>query len=132
MLDRSHDLPVILQCQILRLARSSPYYQPEPVSAADLALMRRIDELHLDSAFASTRLLRDMLKREGHAVGRKHVGTLMKKIGIETLYRKPNLSRRHAGHPVYPYLLRDLKINRPNRSGRPTSRTSRCTGGLSI
>ena len=77
--------------------------------------MRRIDELHLDFPFAGARMLRDMLKREGHAVGRKHVGTLMKKMGIEALYRKPNLSRRHAKHPVYPYLLRELKIDRPNQ-----------------
>ena len=115
MIDRSHELPVTRQCRILRLARSTAYYQPEPVSATDLALMRRIDELHLDFPFAGARMLRDMLKREGHAVGRKHVGTLMKKMGIEALYRKPNLSRRHAKHPVYPYLLRDLQINRSNQ-----------------
>ena len=115
MIDRSHELPVTRQCRILRLARSTAYYQPEPVSATDLALMRRIDELHLDFPFAGARMLRDMLKREGHAVGRKHVGTLMKKMGIEALYRKPNLSRRHAKHPVYPYLLRDLQIDRSNQ-----------------
>ena len=115
MIDRSHELPVTRQCRILRLARSTAYYQPEPVSATDLALMRRIDELHLDFPFAGARMLRDMLKHEGHAVGRKHVGTLMKKMGIEALYRKPNLSRRHAKHPVYPYLLRDLQINRSNQ-----------------
>ena len=115
MIDRSHELPVTRQCRILRLARSTAYYQPEPVSATDLALMRRIDELHLDFPFAGARMLRDMLKHEGHAVGRKHVGTLMKKMGIEALYRKPNLSRRHAKHPVYPYLLRDLQIDRSNQ-----------------
>ena len=115
MIDRSHELPVTRQCRILRLARSTAYYQPEPVSATDLALMRRIDELHLDFPFAGARMLRDMLKHEGHAVGRKHIGTLMKKMGIEALYRKPNLSRRHAKHPVYPYLLRDLQIDRSNQ-----------------
>jgi len=115
MIDRTHNLPVTRQCQILRLARSTAYYQSEPASAADLALMRRIDELHLEFPFAGARMLRDMLKREGHAVGRKHVGTLMKTMGIEALYRKPNLSRRHAKHPVYPYLLRNLKIDRPNQ-----------------
>ena len=115
MIDRSHDLPVTRQCRILRLARSTAYYRPAPVAEEDLALMRRIDELHLDFPLAGARMLRDMLKREGHAVGRKRVGTLMKKIGIEALYRKPSLSRRHAAHPVYPYLLRNLKIDRPNQ-----------------
>lgn len=103
------------QCQILRLARSTAYYQPEPESAEDLALMRRIDELHLEFPFAGARMLRDMLKRDGHPIGRKRVGRLMKKMGIEALYRKPNLSRRHAKHPIHPYLLRDLKIDRPNQ-----------------
>ena len=115
MIDRNHELPVTRQCQILRLARSTAYYQPAPIPEEDLTLMRRIDELHLAFPFAGARMLRDMLKREGHAIGRKRVGTLMKKMGIEALYRKPNLSRRHAKHPVYPYLLRDLKIDRPNQ-----------------
>jgi putative transposase len=115
MIDRNHELPVTQQCRILRLARSTAYYRPAPVAEEDLALMRRIDELHLDFPFAGARMLRDMLKREGRMIGRKHVGTLMKKMGIEALYRKPNLSRRHAKHPVYPYLLRELKIDRPNQ-----------------
>ena len=115
MIDRNHELPVTRQCQILRLARSTAYYQPAPIPEEDLTLMRRIDELHLAFPFAGARMLRDMLKREGRMIGRKHVGTLMKKMGIEALYRKPNLSRRHAKHPVYPYLLRDLKIDRPNQ-----------------
>lgn len=115
MIDRNHDLPVTRQCRILRLARSTAYYRPAPVADEDLALMHRIDELHLDFPFAGARMLRDMLKREGQVIGRKHVGTLMKKMGIEALYRKPTLSRRHAKHPVYPYLLRELKIDRPNQ-----------------
>ena len=115
MIDRTHDLPVIRQCQILRLARSTAYYAPQPTSPEDLALMRRIDELHLEHPFAGSRMLRDMLRLEGHKIGRKHVSALMKKMGIEALYRKPNLSRRHAAHPIYPYLLRDLKIDRPNQ-----------------
>jgi putative transposase len=115
MIDRTHELPVVRQCQILQLARSTAYYAPEPTSAEDLALMRRIDELHLEHPFAGTRMLRDMLKLEGHLIGRKRVRTLMKKVGIEALYRKPNLSRRHAAHPIYRYLLRDLKIDRPNQ-----------------
>jgi len=115
MIDRTDDLPVARQCRILRLARSTAYYQPNPVSAADLALMRRMDELHLEHPFAGSRMLRDMLRREGRTIGRKHVITLMKKMGIEALYRKPNASRRHAAHPIYPYLLGGLKIERPNQ-----------------
>ena len=115
MIDRTHDLPVVRQCQLLALARSTAYYVPEPTSPEDLALMRRIDELHLEHPFAGSRMLRDMLKLEGHRIGRKRVSRLMKKMRIEALYRKPNLSRRHAAHPIYPYLLRHLEINRPNQ-----------------
>jgi putative transposase len=115
MIDRTHDLPVARQCRILKLSRSTAYYAPRPTSLADLALMRRIDELHLEYPFAGSRMLRDMLRREGQAVGRKHVGTLMKKMGIEALYRKPNTSRRHDAHPIYPYLLRHLVIDRHNQ-----------------
>ena len=115
MIDRTHELPVVRQCQILGLARSTAYYVPQPTSPEDLVLMRRIDELHLEHPFAGSRMLRDMLRLEGHQIGRKHVSALMKKMGIEALYRKPNLSRRHAAHPIYPYLLRDLKIDRPNQ-----------------
>ncbi len=115
MIDRSHELPVVRQCQILSLARSTAYYRPREVSESDLALMRRIDELHLEHPFAGSRMLRDMLRHEGHQIGRKHVATLMKKMGIEALYKKPNTSRRHPVHPIYPYLLRNLEINRPNQ-----------------
>lgn len=115
MIDRTHDLPVARQCQILQLARSTAYYTPKPTSPADLAMMRRMDELHLEYPFAGSRMLRDMLKREGHGIGRRHVSTLMKKMGIEALYRRPNTSRRHAAHPIYPYLLRHLQIDRPNQ-----------------
>jgi putative transposase len=115
MIDRTHDLSVSRQCRILSLARSTAYYQQQETSAADLALMRRIDELHLEYPFAGSRMLRDLLKQEGHQVGRKHVATLMKKMGIEALYKKPNTSRRHPKHPVYPYLLRNLEIDRPNQ-----------------
>jgi putative transposase len=115
MIDRTHDLPVTRQCQILKLARSTAYYTPQPVSDSDLKLMRRIDELHLEHPFAGSRMLRDMLRQEGQQIGRKRVRTLMKKMGIEALYRKPNTSQRHAAHPVYPYLLRDLKIDRSNQ-----------------
>ena len=115
MIDRTHELPVIRQCEILALARSTAYYVAAPASAEDLALMRRMDERHLEHPFAGSRMLRDMLKLEGHQIGRKRVCRLMKTMGIEALYRKPNLSRRHAAHPIYPYLLRNLKIDRPNQ-----------------
>ena len=115
MIDRTHPLPVRRQCQLLKLARSTAYYQPTPVSEPALALMRRIDALHLAHPFAGARMLRDLLRQEGHAIGRRHVATLMRRMGIEALYRKPSLSRRHPAHQVYPYLLRDLKISRPNQ-----------------
>ena len=115
MIDREHALPITRQAQALGISRGSVYYLPKPVSAADLALMRRIDELHLELPFAGSRMLRDLLNQEGAAVGRKHVATLMRRMGIEALYRKPNTSRRRPGHTIYPYLLRALKIDRPNQ-----------------
>jgi len=114
MIDREHKLPVVRQCEILELARSTAYYTPKSVSAEDLVLMRRMDELHLDFPFAGSRMLRDLLRNEGRPVGRKRIRRLMRKMGLEALYRKPNTSRRHAAHPVYPYLLRNLRIERSN------------------
>lgn len=114
MIDRTHDLPVVRQCEILALSRSSVYYLPRPVPPQDLALMRRIDELHLNFPFAGARMLRDLLRLEGFHVGRQRVARLMRQMGMEALYRKPNTSRRHPAHPVFPYLLRDLTITRPN------------------
>jgi putative transposase len=114
MIDRNHKLPVKQQCKILQLARSTAYYQPEPTSSEDLALMRRIDELHLKFPFAGSRMLSRILKREGLAIGRRRVATLMKLMNIHALYRKPNTSKRHAKHPVYPYLLRTLSITQSN------------------
>ena len=114
MITRTHDLPIVRQCQILALARSTAYDQPTPVSAEDLALMRRIDALHLASPFAGARMLRDLLRREGHRIGRKRVRTVMTRMGIEALYRTPNTSQRHPAHTVYPYLLRHLEITRSN------------------
>ncbi len=115
MITRDHKLPVTRQCQILRLARSTAYYQPRSVSAAELTRMRRIDELHLEHPFMGARMLRDQLNREGFDVGRKYVGTMMKRMGIEALYRKPGTSKKHPGHEIYPYLLRNLAINRANQ-----------------
>ncbi len=115
MIDRTHDLPVVRQVQLLDLSRSSVYYLPQPTPDNDLRLMRRIDELHLESPFAGARMLRDMLRLEKIEVGRTHVSTLMKKMGIEALYRKANTSRRNQAHRLYPYLLRSLAIDRPNQ-----------------
>ncbi len=115
MIDRDHCLPIARQAKALGISRSSIYYLPRPVSDADLRLMRRIDELHLEHPFAGSRMLRDMLRREGYVVGRRHVVTLMRRMGIEALYRKRSTSRRHPGNRVYPYLLRGLAVTRPNQ-----------------
>ena len=114
MIEAAHDLPVKRQAQILKLSRSSVYYRPAPTPESDLRLMRRMDELHLEHPFAGSRMLRDMLRRESHEVGRKRVTRLMRKMGIEALYRRRNTSKRHPGHRIYPYLLRELTITRPN------------------
>jgi putative transposase len=115
MIDRSHALPLTRQAEALGISRSSLSYQPEPVSGADLAIMRRMDELHLEFPFAGSRMLRDLLLAEGFTVGRLHVATLMKRMGIEALYRKPNTSKPAPGHQIYPYLLRKLPVTRPNQ-----------------
>jgi putative transposase len=115
MIDKTHNLPVKRQAELLDISRSNVYYLPRAVPQADLVLMRRIDELHLNHPFAGARMLRDMLHLEGLVVGRKHVGTLMEKMGIEAIYRKRNTSKPHAEHRIYPYLLRDLVIDRPNQ-----------------
>ena len=117
MIDREHKLPVVRQCELLGFARSTAYYEPLPVSEADLMLMRRIDELHLRWPFLGSRRLRDLLQTEGFPVGRKHVAALMRKMGIATLYRKPRTSTPGSGpaHRIYPYLLRNLVIDTPNQ-----------------
>jgi len=104
------------QCELLDVCRSSLYYQPQPVSTADLALMRAIDELHLKHPFLGARRLAQMLKRDGHDVGRRHVGTLMRLMGIEAIYRKKRTSIPDAGHKIYPYLLANVVIERPNQA----------------
>ena len=116
MIDKAHELPVVRQVQLLDLSRSSVYYLPQPTPDSDLHLMRRMDALHLEHPFAGARMLRDLLKLEGVEIGRKHVSTLMKKMGIEALYRKANTSRRNQAHRIYPYLLRNLIIDRPNQA----------------
>jgi putative transposase len=115
MIDKSHDLPVSRQAAVLGISRGSVYYLPRAVGDADLALMRRIDELHLDYPFAGSRMLQGLLTQEGHQVGRLHVATLMRKMGIEAIYRRPNTSKPEPGHKVFPYLLRKLAVTRPNQ-----------------
>ncbi len=115
MIDRNHDLPIIKQARALGISRGSVYYLPRPVPAATLAVMRRMDELHLEFPFAGGRMLRDLLNKEGVEIGRCRVATLMKRMGIEALYRKPNTSKPAPGHKIYPYLLRGMTIDRPNQ-----------------
>jgi len=114
MIDRTHSLPVVRQCQLLGVARATAYYQPKPVSDTTRALMRRIDELHLQYPFAGARMLRDLLRQEGQAIGRRQVATLMRRMGLIAVYRAPRTSLRHPAHRIYPYLLRNLTITRPN------------------
>jgi putative transposase len=115
MIDRDHGLSISRQAKVLGISRGSVYYLPRPTSDADLALMRRIDELHLEYPFAGSRMLKGLLRAEGDQVGRLHVSTLMKKMAIEALYRRPNTSKPAPGHKVYPYLLRNLAVTRPNQ-----------------
>lgn len=115
MIDGHHALPISRQAQLVGMSRGSVYYVPHAVGVADLTLMRRMDALHLEHPFMGARMLRDQLNREGFTVGRKHVGTLMARMGMEALYRKPGTSKKHLGHDVYPYLLRGLNINRANQ-----------------
>jgi len=115
MIDRAHIVPLTRQSEILELSRSSLYYEATSVNARDLELMRCIDELHLKYPFMGSRSIRDQLQGMGHRVGREHVSTLMKTMGIAALYRKPRLSKPHPEHKVYPYLLSGVEITRANR-----------------
>jgi putative transposase len=115
MIDPSHPLSVTRQARELGISRGSVYYLPRPTSDADLAIMRRLDELHMDFPFAGSRMLRDLLVADGVNVGRLHVSTLMKKMAIEAIYRRPNISKPASGHKIYPYLLRKLAVTRPNQ-----------------
>ena len=115
MIDRTHDLPIATQAKALRISRGSVYYLPRPVSDADLAIMRRLDRLHLELPFAGSRMLRGLLAAEGCKVGRRHVKTLMRRMGIEALYRRPRTTKPEPGHKIYPYLLGGMEITRPNQ-----------------
>jgi putative transposase len=115
MIDPEHVLSISKQAEELEISRSTVYYHPRPVWDADLMLMRRIDELHMNYPFAGSRMLRDMLGQQGIEVGRRHVRTLMRRMAIEAIYRKPNTSRPAPGHRIYPYLLRGLSITQCNQ-----------------
>ena len=115
MIDREHDLPITKQAEVLRISRGSVYYLPRPVPDVDLAIMRQLDELHLEFPFAGSRMLRGLLADQGCKIGRRHVKTLMQRMGIEALYRRPRTTKSEPGHKIHPYLLRGLSIERPNQ-----------------
>ena len=115
MIDREHDLSVTKQAEILKISRGSVYYLPRPVSSADLEIMQRLDRLHLEYPFAGSRMLRGLLALQGCKIGRRHVKTLMRRMGIEALYRRPRTTKPEPGHKIYPYLLRGMEITRPNQ-----------------
>ena len=115
MIDRDHELPLTAQADALNISRGSIYYVAAPVSVEDLAIMRRIDEMHLDVPFAGSRMLRDLLAAEGRLLGRRRITSMMQKMAIKATYPKPNTSKPAPGHRIYPYLLRGLAIDRPNQ-----------------
>jgi putative transposase len=115
MIDREHALPIIKQTKVLRISRGSVYYLPRPVSASDLEVMRRLDRLHLEHPFAGSRMLHGLLIAENYKIGRRHVKTLMRRMGIEALYRRPRTTKPAPGHKIYPYLLRAMEITQPNQ-----------------
>ena len=131
MMDATHALSISRQAQLAGISRGSVYSVPRSVGAADRVLMRRLDALHMEHPFMGARMLRDQLNREGFTVGRKHVGTLMARMGMEALYRKPGTSTTHPRHNIYPYLLHGLPLTEPTRCGHWTRPTSRWPRGLS-
>ena len=115
MIQADHPLAVTRRCALLDVARSTVYYRPTGISAEDLALMRRLDEIHLERPFYGSRRLRDELETQGTPVNRKRVQRLVRQMGLCALYPKPRTSQPAVGHTVYPYLLRGLSIERPNQ-----------------
>jgi putative transposase len=115
MIHREHDLPITKQAAILKISRGSVYYLQRPVSSADLAMMQRLDRLHLEYPFAGSRMLRGLLALQGFKIGRRHVKTLMRRMEMEALYRRPRTTKPEPGHKIYPYLLRGIEITRPNQ-----------------
>ncbi len=116
MIDKTHALPVVAQCRLLDISRGCVYYRPVAVSPADLAIMRRLDELHLEHPTFGSRRLVALLRRDGFDTGRQHVRTLMRRMGMEAIYRKPRTSQPNQAHRIYPYLLKDVAIERPNQA----------------
>jgi putative transposase len=116
MIDREHKLSIKRQAEVLAISRGTAYYKPRPVSERDLLLMRKLDELHLNYPFAGSRMLCGLLRQQDVEAGRLHFGTLMKKMGIEAIYRKRNTSKPAPGHRIYPYLLRNVAVTRPNQA----------------
>jgi putative transposase len=114
MINREHDLPITRQAETLNVSRGSVYYLSRPMPEADLAIMRRLDRLHLEFPFAGARMLKGLLAAEGSKIGRRHVKTLMRRMGIEALYRRPRTTKPEPGHKIYPYLLRGKEITHPN------------------
>jgi putative transposase len=115
MIDRESEVSIKRQAELLDISRGTVYYQPVPISDAELALMRRIDQLHLDYPFMGARMLKRTLAREGTLVGRRHLTTVMRRMGIEALAPKPGTSKARPGNKVYPYLLRNLSVTRANQ-----------------
>jgi putative transposase len=115
MIDRGAEVPVKHQAELLDLSRSSVYYEPRAISDRDLVLMRRLDELHLQWPFYGSRKLAAQLQREAQEVGRRHVTTLMRRMGIEAMYRRPRTSIPARGATIYPYLLSGLTVDRANQ-----------------
>ncbi len=116
MIRRDHGLSIKRQAELVGISRGSVYYRPRPVGEADLKAMRAIDELHLEYPFAGARMLSGLLRPLGFSIVRKHVATLMRRMAIEAIYRRPNTSRKHPSNPIYPYLLRGLTIDRSNQA----------------
>src|SRR5258707_5619074 len=115
MIDRKHDLSIAKQADVLKISRGSVYYLPRAVPEADLEIMQRLDRLHLEYPFAGSRMLRGLLALQGCKIGRRHVKTLMRRMGIEALYRRPCTTKPEPGHTIYPYLLRGIEISPPNQ-----------------
>jgi putative transposase len=115
MIDPESNLSVMNQCQLLNISRSSFYYKPKPIKEQDLQLMRLIDEQYLKTPSWGSRSMRNHLRRLGYKINRKKVQRLMRLMGLEAIYPKPKTSRPHPQHKVYPYLLRNLEIDRPNQ-----------------
>src|SRR4051812_3489398 len=113
MIDRGHDLSITRQAEVLKIGRGSVYYLPRPVSSADLAIMQRLDRLHLEFPFAGSRMLRGLLAAEGSKIGRRHVKTLMRRMGIEALYRRPRTTKPEPRHKTYPNLMLAHECSQP-------------------